>query len=83
MGVQISSGDTAWILVCCSLVLLMTPACGFVTPLAAMVIGAVSVPLSYYAMRFRDRRKLNESLDVWACHGMGSAWGTIATGLFL
>jgi Amt family ammonium transporter len=47
-----------------------------------MVIGAVAAPISYYTMRFRDRRKLDESLDVWACHGMASSWGTIATGLF-
>ncbi|MBN1665011.1 MAG: ammonium transporter [Deltaproteobacteria bacterium] len=60
----------------------VTPASGFVTPLAAMVIGAVAAPLSYYTMRFRDRRKLDESLDVWACHGMASTWGMIATGLF-
>lgn len=60
----------------------VTPASGYVTPLAAMVIGAVASPLCYYAMRFRDRRKLDESLDVWACHGMSSTWGTIATGLF-
>jgi Amt family ammonium transporter len=60
----------------------VTPASGFVTPLAAMVIGAVAAPLSYYTMRFRDRRKLDESLDVWACHGMASSWGMIATGLF-
>ena len=60
----------------------VTPACGYVTPLGAMVIGAVAAPLSYYAMRFRERRKLDESLDVWACHGMASTWGTIATGLF-
>jgi len=60
----------------------VTPASGFVTPLGAMVIGAVAAPLSYYTMRFRDRRKLDESLDVWACHGMASTWGMIATGLF-
>ncbi len=60
----------------------VTPASGFVTPLAAMVIGAVSAPLAYYAIRFRERRKLDESLDVWAGHGMGSTWGTVATGLF-
>jgi len=60
----------------------VTPACGFVTPLAAMVIGAVAAPLAYYAMRFRERRKLDESLDVWACHGTASTWGTVATGLF-
>ncbi len=60
----------------------VTPASGFVTPLAAMVIGAVAAPISYYTMRFRDRRKLDESLDVWACHGMASTWGMLATGLF-
>ena len=60
----------------------MTPASGFVTPLAAMVIGAVAAPLSYYGIRFRDKRKLDESLDVWACHGLASTWGMVATGLF-
>ena len=60
----------------------VTPASGFVTPLAAMVIGAVAAPLSYYTMRFRDRRRLDESLDVWACHGMASTWGMVAAGLF-
>jgi Amt family ammonium transporter len=42
----------------------VTPACGYVTPWAAMVIGAVAAPLAYYAIRFRERRKLDESLDV-------------------
>ncbi len=42
----------------------------------------MAAPLSYYAMRFRDRRKLDESLDVWACHGVASTWGMIAAGLF-
>jgi len=60
----------------------VTPAAGFVKPLAALVIGAVAAPLSYYAIRFRDKRGLDESLDVWACHGMASTWGMLATGLF-
>lgn len=60
----------------------VTPASGYITPLASMVVGAVAAPVSYYTMRFRDRRKLDESLDVWACHGMSSSWGMIATGLF-
>jgi len=60
----------------------VTPASGYVTPLSAMVIGAVAAPLSYYTMRFRERRGLDESLDVWACHGISSAWGMAATGLF-
>jgi ammonium transporter, Amt family len=60
----------------------VTPASGYVTPLAALVIGGVAAPLSYYTMRFRDRRQLDESLDVWACHGISSTWGMVATGLF-
>lgn len=60
----------------------VTPASGYVTPMAAMLIGAVAAPLSYYAMRFRERRRLDESLDVWACHGISSTWGMLATGLF-
>ncbi|HLF25039.1 MAG TPA: ammonium transporter [Anaerolineae bacterium] len=60
----------------------ITPAAGFVTPLAAIAIGAVAAPISYYAIRLRQKMKLDESLDVWACHGMGGAWGALATGLF-
>ena len=60
----------------------ITPAAGFVTPLAAIAIGAIAAPISYYAIRFRQRRNLDESLDVWACHGMGGTWGALATGIF-
>jgi Amt family ammonium transporter len=60
----------------------VTPAAGFVTPLAALAIGAIAAPISYYAIRLRQRMKLDESLDVWACHGMGGTWGALATGIF-
>jgi len=60
----------------------VTPASGYITPLAAMAVGAIAAPLSYYAIRFREQRKLDESLDVWACHGMASTWGMVAAGLF-
>lgn len=60
----------------------ITPAAGFVTPMAAVVIGGLAAPFSYYAIRFRQRRNLDESLDVWACHGIGGTWGALATGLF-
>jgi Amt family ammonium transporter len=60
----------------------ITPAAGYVTPMSAMIIGAVAAPISFYAIRFRQRRNLDESLDVWACHGMGGTWGALATGLF-
>ena len=60
----------------------ITPASGFVTPLSALVIGAVAAPVSYYSIRLRQKWDLDESLDVWACHGMGATWGALATGLF-
>lgn len=60
----------------------ITPAAGFVTPLAALVIGGLAAPISYYAIKLRQSRNLDESLDVWACHGMGGVWGALATGLF-
>ncbi len=60
----------------------ITPASGFVTPLAAVIIGAVAAVISYYAMLFRGRQTVDDSLDVWACHGLGGTWGAIATGIF-
>jgi Amt family ammonium transporter len=60
----------------------VTPAAGFVTPMGAMIIGALAAPVSYYSMAFRQKRGLDESLDVWACHGMAGTWGALATGLF-
>ncbi|MCX9012308.1 MAG: ammonium transporter [Candidatus Methanoperedens sp.] len=60
----------------------VTPASGFVTPLSAVAIGAIAAVVSYYAMLFRMRRNIDESLDVWACHGIGGAWGIIAAGIF-
>jgi Amt family ammonium transporter len=60
----------------------ITPAAGFVTPMSSIVIGALAAPISYYAVKFRQKRGLDESLDVWACHGMGGTWGALATGLF-
>ena len=60
----------------------ITPASGFVTPMAAMVIGAVAAPLGYYGIRFRVNRQWDESMDVWPCHGLASTWGMVAAGLF-
>ena len=60
----------------------ITPAAGFVNTMSALLIGAIAAPVSYYSIDFRERRGLDESLDVWACHGMAGAWGALATGLF-
>jgi ammonium transporter, Amt family len=60
----------------------ITPAAGFVTPMASILIGGLAAPISFYAIRLRQKWGLDESLDVWACHGMGGTWGALATGLF-
>ena len=61
----------------------ITPAAGFVQPWAGIPIGAVASVLSYYVMIWRSKtNKIDESLDVFACHGMGGIWGALATGIF-
>jgi Amt family ammonium transporter len=60
----------------------VTPAAGYITPLAGMAIGVVAAFISYYGMLWRNKSRLDESLDVWACHGLGGTWGTLAVGIF-
>jgi ammonium transporter, Amt family len=60
----------------------VTPASGYVGPDAAMLIGVVAGILCNYIASWRARTRLDDSLDVFACHGAGGMWGTIATGLF-
>ncbi len=61
----------------------ITPAAGFVAPLVAIPIGVVAALVGYYAMVFRAKKMgIDESLDVWACHGMGGTWGVLAAGIF-
>jgi Amt family ammonium transporter len=61
----------------------ITPAAGFVPPLAGIPIGIVAGVLCYYAMLLRAKKMgVDESLDVWACHGIGGTWGALATGIF-
>jgi len=60
----------------------ITPAAGYVTPMAAIVIGAVAGVLCYSIMLWRQGKGIDESLDAWAVHGMGGLWGALATGIF-
>jgi ammonium transporter, Amt family len=60
----------------------VTPAAGLVAPLGAMAIGAIAAPLSYFAILWRSRTALDDSLDVVAAHGVGGATGAILTGVF-
>jgi Amt family ammonium transporter len=61
----------------------ITPGAGFVQPWAGIPIGAVASVLSYYMMTWRSKaNRIDESLDVFACHGIGGIWGALATGIF-
>ncbi len=60
----------------------VTPASGFVNPSAALVIGVVAGVFCNIVASWRARTRLDDSLDVFACHGAGGMWGTLATGLF-
>ncbi len=61
----------------------ITPAAGFVSPVMGIPIGVVAAVVCYYAMLLRAKKMgVDESLDVWACHGIGGIWGALATGIF-
>ena len=60
----------------------ITPASGFVGPLAAIIIGLVAGALCYYAINLKNKFGYDDSLDVVGVHGVGSTWGVLATGLF-
>src|SRR5437016_4123735 len=59
----------------------ITPASGFVNPLASIVIGAVAGFLCYNACNVKSKLGYDDSLDVVGVHGIGGTWGAIATGL--
>jgi Amt family ammonium transporter len=59
----------------------VTPAAGFVSPLSALALGAFSAFPSYFAILFRARTRLDDSLDVVAAHGVGGTVGALLTGV--
>ena len=59
----------------------VTPAAGLVSPLSAMVLGALSALPSYYALLARARTRLDDSLDVVSAHGLGGLVGALLTGV--
>jgi len=62
----------------------ITPACAFVSPAGAMAIGIGGAALCYvFVMIVKPRAGYDDSLDVFGVHGIGGAWGALATGLFI
>ena len=61
----------------------ITPAAGFVDVPGALIIGAVSPIVSYFAIYYlKPKLGYDDALDVWGIHGMSGVWGAIATGIF-
>jgi Amt family ammonium transporter len=60
----------------------ITPAAGFISPASALVLGALAAFPSYFAIVVRSRTRLDDSLDVFAGHGIGGITGALLTGVF-
>jgi len=62
----------------------ITPASGFVGPVAALIIGLSAGVICYAATSFIKRKlKIDDSLDVFPVHGVGGVLGTLCAGLFV
>jgi Amt family ammonium transporter len=61
----------------------ITPAAGYVTPMAAVVIGIAAGTVCYYSLLlFKSRLGFDDSLDVFAVHGVGGILGMLSVGIF-
>ena len=61
----------------------ITPAAGFVTPVAAIFVGLIGAICCYVAVAIlKNKLGYDASLDAFGIHGVGGMWGAIATGLF-
>lgn len=66
----------------CGLVAI-TPASGFVGPIASIAIGILAGAATYLALYYRNKRMaVDDTLDVWAAHGIGGLTGAVLTGFF-
>ena len=60
----------------------ITPGCGFVSPLGALAIGALTAIPCQLAIHWRPRTALDDALDVVGAHGTGGVVGALLTGVF-
>jgi len=62
----------------------ITPGCAFVSPLGSIAVGIGSAVVCYIAVTLlKPAAGYDDSLDVFGVHGVGGAWGALATGLFI
>ncbi len=60
----------------------ITPAAGFVGPMAAVGLGLISGPVCFFAVEIKGRFGYDDALDAFGIHGVGGALGAILTGVF-
>ena len=60
----------------------VTPAAGFISPMSAIALGGIAAVPSYFAILWRAKTSLDDSLDVVAAHGVGGTVGALLTGVF-
>jgi len=60
----------------------ITPAAGYISPLSALLLGAIAAVPSYLGLMIRAKTSLDDSLDVVAAHGVGGTVGALLTGVF-
>ncbi|MDB5249446.1 MAG: ammonium transporter [Segetibacter sp.] len=60
----------------------ITPAAGFVAIPQSIFIGFVAAIISNVAVYYKQKSKLDDTLDVFPCHGIGGMVGMIMTGIF-
>ncbi len=60
----------------------ITPAAGYVTVQASMLIGFVASIVSYLAVSYKNKLGWDDALDVWGVHGVGGYLGVLLLGLF-
>lgn len=60
----------------------ITPACGFVSPMGALLVGAITSCVCYFSATLRAKGPVDDSLDAFAVHGIGGFTGAVLTGIF-
>ena len=60
----------------------ITPAAGFVTPLASIVIGLLAGVVCYGGVLLKEKFHYDDSLDAFGVHGVGGIFGALITGVF-
>jgi Amt family ammonium transporter len=60
----------------------ITPACGYVTPMASVWIGLIVACVCFFSIKIKNAIKADDALDVFGVHGVGGMIGSLCTGMF-